>query len=332
MRHLLSARVAARLLAAALVLPACNNEIPYEDVDDEQVDAICDYLVGCGIAASTELCVDAYRGVLDNDPNLDAAVDNGSVVYDGEAAKQCLDSIRESTCSGDIFGADADTDACDQVFTGTVDNGGACWFSEQCVSGSCDLGDCVEACCEGTCIATPPDVGVGEDCTGAANCVSGSYCDFNSGLCAAAIGDGGTCGSDYECATDLYCLGGVCKASLPEGASCIEGECGAFLLGCDVDTDTCQKFRKEGEACNPLASLCAFGLRCDEVTSKCAPPGGVGTPCGFSGTSCANGTFCDFEVGTCQATKASGAACVLDSECQSLYCDDTCKAEPICVQ
>ena len=332
----------AALVGLLVALPACN-QIAYEDLQDEQLSALCDYFVRCGYATDADLCVAAWKNFTRDDPNLDAAVDNGSVEYDAKAAKECLDSLRDGACDADfLFGDDAPSDACNKVFQGTVDNGGACWIDEQCVSGACQAGDCGMACCQGTCIAPPPDAAIGQDCS-AQDCVDGAYCDYDfmtgEMTCKAIKQAGAECGGDNECAGSLACLGGTCKEPPAEGAPCPDGRC-AGALGCDIDTVTCQKLRGEGQACNPQASLCAIGLTC-AASNTCQPPGGIGSPCtlDFSGGSCAGDAWCDYDFlegkGTCQPLIANGGACESNEfACQSRYCgeDGLCAPEPICVQ
>ena len=332
----------AALLGLVLALPACG-QVAYEDLSAEQTDALCEYLVRCGYATDEGLCASVWGVFSRQDPNLDAAVDNGSVEYDAKAAKECLESIRDAACDADFFLGDAPDEACEKVFQGTVDNGGACFIDEQCVSGTCHAADCDMACCQGTCIAPPPDAAIGQDCS-AQDCVDGAYChyDFEASTftCLATKPAGAACDSgDDECAGSLACVGGTCQELPAEGAPCPTGRC-AGALGCDVDTFTCQKLRGEGQACNQQASLCAIGLVC-AASSTCQPPGGVGSPCTFDfiGGTCAGDAWCDYDFiegkGTCQPLAANGAACEGgDFQCQSRYCgeDGLCAPEPICVQ
>lgn len=328
-------RPARAALLALLALPACGK-IDHEDLPGEQVDALCDFYVRCGLAASAELCADLFSDILRGDPNLDAAVENGSVEYDPDAAKECIDAVHDLEC-GSAFLEDAPSDACDKVYQGTVADGGACWIDEQCKSGYCQAADCMAECCQGTCVAEPPPAGIGQDCSNS-GCVDGAYCDFATDTCQPLKQAGGVCFSDQECAQGLECLGDTCQAGPAEGAPCIDTEC-ALPLYCEPASMTCKKLPREGEACDLDVGACALGLVCNANSKTCTPPGGVGSPCSFDffGGGCASGAWCDIDVmtfeGTCQATKANGNACSTDSECQSLYCsqDGTCVAEPVCV-
>lgn len=316
-----------------------NGEIGYDGLLEAEVDALCDFFVTCGYASSAELCVDAWSPFASFPVDLDAAIDNGTVEYDEAAAQACLDSIREASCSGFLEEGFADEDACDRVFVGTIDDGNVCWIDEQCISGLCSATDCTMACCQGTCIAPPPEAAIGQDCASGQDCVSGAYCDFENGLCAAYRTQGAACPGGYECASGLDCIAAVCQLSPGEGEACPDYQCAA-PFACDIDSVTCQRLRGEGEACNPDASICALGLSCNPGSNTCALPGGVGSPCdfGFLGFGCSGDAYCDYDFelgeGTCQPLVANGGACSDDYPCQSGYCGpgDTCEPEPVCVQ
>ncbi|MCX4242397.1 Dickkopf N-terminal cysteine-rich domain-containing protein [Paraliomyxa miuraensis] len=314
-----------------------NGEPQYDELVDAQIDALCDYFVACGLATSADLCVDAWGSFVRLPADLDAAIANGTVIYDASAAGTCLDAIRNATCEGflDTFAEES----CERVFQGTIDNGNACFISEQCVSQYCQATECTMACCQGTCIAPPPEAAVGQDCTGEAFCVDGAYCDYETGLCAAEKAAGETCPGGYECRSGLSCISGVCDPGPGEGAACADFQCAA-PFACDIDSMTCQRLRGEGEACNPEASICALGLSCDAGSNTCAVPGGVGSSCdyGFIGTGCSGDLYCDYDLefgeGTCQPLVANGGACEDDEACESQYCGmaGTCEPEPVCVQ
>lgn len=318
-----------------LAAPACKA-VDYEDLPEEQVDAYCELLTRCGLFHDEGYCAEVYSTIFRLDADLDAAIDNGTVIYDDKAAKECLEGIRDAACT-DIFADEAPSAACDQVLEGTIESGGACWISEQCLGGACFINDCMATCCMGTCIAEPPDAAIGQDCSGGQGC-AGGYCDFQTELCTAYKAAGVACDVDTECG-DLFCLGGTCQAGVAEGAPCIDGECGAYWLRCDIDSATCQRLRGEGEACNPAADLCTLGLICPEATSVCSRPTGVGSTCNdIFGFDCGTDAWCDYDLGngegTCQALKAPGSPCVHDDQCSTRYCDEAqvCGTEPVCVQ
>jgi hypothetical protein len=331
-------------LLALLITPlGCadegNGEIGYDDLLEAEIDALCDYFVECGYASSVELCIDTWSSIASFPADLGAAIDNGTVEYDAAAARACLDSLRGASCTGFFDEGFADDEACDRIFRGTIDDGNACWIGEQCISGRCNAIECMMACCQGTCIAPPPEAAIGQDCTGGQDCVAGAYCDLDSGLCAADRTEGAACPAGYECGSGLDCIAAVCQLGLGEGEACLDFQCAAPFV-CDVDSRTCQRLRGEGEACNPDADICALGLSCNPGSNTCTIPGGVGSPCdiSFIGSGCSGDAYCDYDFelgeGTCQPLVANGGSCIDDYTCQTGYCGpgQTCEPEPVCVQ
>lgn len=313
-----------------------GGPIEYDGLVEAQADAICDFFVRCGFATSAELCVGAFGSLTSFPADLDAAIDNGTVQYDSSAASACLEALSGAACE-DFLEA-FDVEVCDRVFVGTIADGEACFIDEQCISGQCgSTGPCMMACCEGTCVAPPPEAALGESCA-EADCVDGAYCD-ESELCVADRTQGEACPGSFECASGLSCIEGVCDLAPGEGEPCAGFQC-AVPFACDVDTTTCVRMRGEGEACNPDFSICSIGLTCNSESSTCTRPGGPGTPCDVAifGSSCDSSTYCDYDIelqqGTCQSLIADGGACVDGDTCRSGYCgtDQTCQPEPVCVQ
>ena len=333
-------------LSTLLVSPGCNTgggggsgEIAYEDLDEAQLDALCDYLVRCGFASSAQICLDAWSRLISSSPDLDAAIENGTVIYDSTAAAACGQSVRNAGCGDFLSEGFASAEACDQVFQGTIEEGGTCWIDEQCVSEECELSDCAMACCQGSCVASAPEAAIGEDCLSGQSCVSGAHCDFDMGTCVADLSEGASCAGDNECASSLDCIASTCQAPPGEGEACLDFQC-ASPYACDVDTGTCQPLRHENEPCNPTASICSLGLVCNPDSNTCTLPGGVGSACDYDllGFNCGEGAYCDYDFmldeGTCQPLVADGEPCEGDTECLSFHCgiEGTCGPEPVCVQ
>lgn len=326
-------------LVGVLVLQACEGgarggDIAYDELPAAEVDAICEYMVRCGMAASVPLCADVWDWLLHGDPDLDAAVAGGSVKYDEDAAEACLEAIRGAACTSGFFQG-VPSGACDDVFKGTVADGGACWIDEQCVSQQCEAAGCAEACCAGVCVAAPPPAAIGQPCGD--GCVEGAYCDALNDVCAALKGDGAACDGFDECAAGLGCLAGSCQKGPGEGEPCLEFQC-ALPLACDPGTITCKPLPGEGEACVAQANNCKIGLGCDPATMTCVAPGGVGSACAgsFFNSGCAGETYCAIDQGgtsgTCQPLKADGAACVDEGECKSRDCaNGACTTPQVCV-
>ena len=76
-----------------------------------------------------------------------AAVENGTITYNGESGYQCLEEMKVLDCNEFTR---KEPDICNSVFTGTVENGGSCKLNEECVSTYCDISNA----CPGTCAGT----------------------------------------------------------------------------------------------------------------------------------------------------------------------------------
>jgi len=112
-----------------------------------------------------------------------AWVENGTVVFHPEKIEACLAALKVyASCSYKLLRQPDVTlaviEACDQVFEGTVEDGGACFGFYQCKSGFCQKSPCGESCCEDICaasIASPPPAKIGESCADVV-CEAGAYC------------------------------------------------------------------------------------------------------------------------------------------------------------
>jgi hypothetical protein len=326
---------------AVLLFGACGGGgVAVEDLDDDAVGAQCDNLVGCGLFESTEDCVALIGDDIDLG-DLIAGVEDGSIDYDGDAASECLDDIANASCDPSDEINRTDNDACDDAFTGTLDDGADCYINEQCASANCvEQGSCVEQCCLGTCQAAAVEAGIGEPC-GDAGCADGGYCA--DGTCAALVAQGTDCTNDDMCDYGLLCLPlndgpPQCNPAPGAGDPCVGGEsCPIQGLQCSFTDNTCQPVLHEGDACDPENDLCSFfSGSCDADTMTCAAWPSVGEPC--PGFLCSGGAWCDFDFETqmseCKAPLSNGTACDSDGQCDSGNCDDmtdTCVADVVCV-
>lgn len=120
--------------------------------------------------------------------------------YDAAVAGRCVAAISALTCEEYV---DALSDrgtrlaACDGLFVPTVEDGGACTVSAQCVSGFCDQPSFPE---EGVCASPPTE---GEPCHDV--CADGLFCDLETEICRARLADGAECVVDDYCVND--CVG-----------------------------------------------------------------------------------------------------------------------------
>lgn len=324
-----------RPLLLALTLAACGGGgVALGDLGDELVDAYCARAVRCGVYASAAACK------ADLTVNLEEAVrsvEAGRTSYSEDKAGECLDAMRDASCDATSEGARADSQICEDVFEGNVADGGACFGSEDCVSGTCETPDCGMACCQGTCVATMPVPGIGQACP-AGECVVGAFCN-DSAMCVALLAAGAACADNDQCGYGLYCpqveVGTrVCVDAPNRGEACPAGDCADIGDRCSSTSMTCVALAQRGEACaQGFAGLfdCQRPLVCNQTSLTCTDPPAVGQACDFF---CVEGAFCN-DSNVCEAVKANGATCGGDSECSSRFCDDTlttpvCADEPIC--
>ena len=336
------------ILASLALSSACApKEIELDDLPRSFSDAFCDWAIGCGefgegdhdFCAKTvgiEWDVSTYIVT----PDVLRAIETGSVSYDGEAAFECVEAVREASCLesniDNIFAAPS----CKDVFSGSLEIGTLCWTDLQCESQFCDVDylACSMACCAGTCAPLPNAV-LGQPCpTG--YCIDGSICDYDTETCVPKQVNGGPCIDSYDCADGLACLGyyeGVCSLPRNEGEFCVGEACGRMGLSCDTTTNVCVQVQHAGALCNPDIDLCGWGLGCNPSTNTCQVIGGIGTPC-VDDYECGDWTlYCDIDYltqteGTCRQLKANGAACTSPWECQGSKCTDgVCAPEASCV-
>ncbi|MGM0596510.1 MAG: hypothetical protein ACQES9_05660, partial [Myxococcota bacterium] len=286
-------------------------------------------------------------------PDILDAVDEGTIIYDGQAAHECLVEMEALDC--DAF-ENVEPEACRAVFTGTIALGESCTLDEECVSSFCDTEDS----CPGTC-AEP--VLQGNGCDYSSECEPGTECVL--GECIAftnALTEGEKCDPDEDwCAEALYCNSDSdeCEAYLALGDEC-EGEndleCGPDALCFEgADAAVCIEIttlvETEGEICDHSQGiLCAYyaGLTCayddfDNMSGTCVPIAQAGDLCFISGENMTmigcdyfGDSYCDLTNGYqedayCVLKKEAGEICGEDQECLSEWCDNgTCAPEEQC--
>lgn len=241
------------------------------------------------------------------------AIEAERVTFISDTFSACIEAINNISCSGDL-----NADACDQIFAGTVEQGGGCFIDEECLDGdgvgSCSASD--NQC--GICEVNPdiPDANQGESCA-QADCAAGLECNEED-ICqpeAEASGSAGsTCESDgptdvfggCDMSANLLCIDGTCtEASFTSSAG---AECGANGVMC------------EGDLVCPISTSAS--------TVQCTAPKAVGESCidgseqSLMITACVSTAFCNYESRQCVAKKDNGEMCDEDGHCQSGNCDE----------
>lgn len=306
--------VAALLVAAV----SCSSTKPSNPSDLSDPSAFCD-AYSKAMANHQLTCLggtltDSLAPLCLFGPNTE--VSSGSVSYDPVAASACLDELPTLPC-WQYDGSD-----CSKVFTGTIQEGGACFPAfgiTECVPGT-------------RCVANVRCPGV---CTGYAQL--GEPCDMNS--------DSSTfCGAGLSCSSQ--CVAVPVAPTPAIGTPCTwyyDCQDGNVALACEgpngpVDnpgsTDgTCQPPRDDGpcfSSADCRSSVCAGGSAAPMTAGVCIPPKVTGDACTPGLRECGPGTYCGSAsacvllptVGqSCAASLAEGKGC-LDVLCDpvSLTC------------
>ena len=340
------------------------------EVPDALVTAYCDILFRCpstdGESSGVLLllqneagCLDSLGKLLDLNrsfDDLERLVEEGTVTYDRAAASRCLGALSTSCSLPDSMFAVED---CNEVFQGTIEEGGPCSRGEECMGDSyCDHGPSGNAC-PGTC---QPKVAAGEACNDSGTCAVGDAdgveCDFAaaSPVCirveiGAAAGVDGACGevesAEPNVRTEIPCMAGLwcdresstCKAPIAldqpcsgNSSICVEGSLCLPGAGAGSTCRAIEVVRTEGgqcsredpapplRFCDPFSGLvCGAGGTCELIGD-----GSVGAPCDsgdFGNASCNEGLICDGMTDRCATPKAANSPCSSDTECASSSCD-----------
>ena len=321
-----------RLVFAVAMLAACGGDddggpLTINSLPGAFVNAQCGALVRCGVITDVATCRSLDNDI-DIDPEVIAAVKNGTVIFNEDEARLCISGFGNS-CDPNRLEGSGD-DHCDLIVEGTIAAGGTCFIDEQCVSQECETVTCPDACCAGTCIGDAPPVRprVGESCADVYNCSTG-YCDTTTFLCTAYKALGQPCEDENECA-EGYC-NGTCTAYPQEGQPCVSGEtpCGSIGLYCDTTTQVCTPYALDGETCGTVR--CSPAYTCTGGTCALRPR--LGETCDVETNNCIDESYCDPATSRCTAPKPDGASCTSSRECVG-NCDyntSMCITDPVCI-
>ena len=154
---------------------------------------------------------------------INDAVASRLVLYDGKAARRCIDETAAYDClhlpdvPGNLLGP-----SCRKVAPGSQPAGAPCEDLD---------GICQSEVCNGTCGAPGPCWNV--------TCDPGQYCEPTLPGCAPVKADGAACLDNSECAAPSVCMSAthVCSPPLPDGAACgRRGDCAS--AECSIGTGT----------------------------------------------------------------------------------------------
>src|SRR5687767_10370665 len=99
------------LLAATTLTMSCllddedgdgSNYVGINEIAEAYKEAQCTHLAECGLFPSREACLAAQLTTFNTrfliDPNVEAAVYAGTVIYNGSNVKACIDAIATQSC------------------------------------------------------------------------------------------------------------------------------------------------------------------------------------------------------------------------------------------
>lgn len=324
-----------RALAVLVALSACGDNIAGIEVADygeARRTAECERLVRCGLFSTQDACERYLIPALDDETR--AAIEAKKIAYSPSAAKLCLDAITEQSCDATAADARITPSACFGLFSGLVDDGAACAFDGECISGACDAPDCnIGECCLGACRPTITNAAVDEPCNRDHDCADG-FCGADA-HCHARLAAREMCTRDAECDFDLACVGatdlepGRCRDLPVMGEACPYMRCAE--IGATCVTGACVAVGLAGATCSGPADCSPYSECASSGT--CAELPRLGEACT---TGCSRDAWCDVENGRCSPLMPNGSPCGAGNQCESLYCEessvfDACADLPVCI-
>lgn len=347
-----------------------GSGIPFSEVKALYVEASCDSARACfGAAFDVFLagrdCEEMVSQQVDSGefPLLQAAIDDGRVVYDGTEMQACADAVSARGCDGFLQREPAE---CQAAIDGTVELGADCTLDAECKGQAfCKA----TGACPGKCSALQP---AGAACGSDDDCAPGLECPSDSRLCAAPAAKGADCegGVAPECGPGMLCLGADDEQGTPGecftqeeaftgdvGAPCAFGvdtvckpelSCSISLQGSSL-VGACVAKYAAGGPCKPaFPEACPTGQFCKLPEPGAGPPvlDGVctalpraGEPCGslLGPGACEPYHVCVYAQpedpsGICRAIADNGAPCSVDDQCWSERCvNGACAGDFACL-
>ena len=351
----------ALFLISGLTACGSSNKAPslaITDLESSYYEMVCHNFVGCedetfisvviqDEADCLEFVNDAYAEQHGGIADMVAAVNGGTVIYDAEAAFECLVQQRALSC--EEFGK-REPAICNSVFTGTIADDGACEINTECISNYCDSSQA----CPGTCVAALAEgqaCQIDDECEKSVRCVNNECQAYT-----AALGSGVRCEADDNdwCGDGLYCheQDETCAQRIASGETCdgnSDAECvyGSLCVADAQGDPRCVEVtvvETEGQACSVQdAILCALytDLSCKiddlaTLSGTCVPVPRLGETCFEAGanmtlTQCDffDKLYCDVPAdhqtdGVCAKLKVDGQPCTGDD------CLGFCNENSIC--
>ncbi len=333
----------AALVAALVWTTACGGDdgsgfglgdVDIEDAPEAIRRAFCHHYAQCGQFPDEATCLASNTLFsFEIDPSLVAAIRDGRVKYDGRKLGDCYEQFGDASCDRTDADGRSLLVGCDGAIAGTVGDGGACAVEAECISGVCNIVDCPDACCPGTCVGgTVPDfeAELGEACGDRVQCGIGAWC--SNDICVALEPADSPCVSSSECDYGLGCAGTprTCRPLPLLGEPCAaDTTCRDEGQYCNTMTLVCTQVGLPGDACS-TAARCSSFYECDPASMECVRGAAVGQACSSTSDCFDYGTYCKADL--CAPLEPNGATCADDDECAGRFCGpaNTCIERPTC--
>ncbi|MDF1564424.1 MAG: Dickkopf N-terminal cysteine-rich domain-containing protein [Deltaproteobacteria bacterium] len=324
-----------------------DGPVPVEQMGQEVASVFCgliDRCIGPGFFGGND-CQGAMQAQFEDttEPQLQAAIDRGTLAYDGDKMRECIDAMSAAGC--EAIGSDEPPAACEQAMAGNVAPEGTCYIDEECAG---DAFCSQDMACPGMCESYLPaqaDCTMGGRCTGSTTCVGG--------VCTPLAQAGQPCGGEAHpyCANGLDCEGeswpnpGTCvaqptptlagadQACDPEARQLCQAGLSCSLIGLEggeIPIWECKPGVASGATCNyglpdpcPSTEYCAGQIDPSNLTGTCTALPGENAACAdtFMGEGCQPGLEC--VDGICFRSKRIGESCSGEWECVSGFCAET---------
>jgi hypothetical protein len=282
--------------------------VPFSSLAPKLADAVCTTAETCLGPIFTTLinsndCTGRFTTSIEEGSFslIQAAIDAGTIKYDGTKVQDCLDAISATGCA---FLGSRISVLCASALAGTKAGGAACTFSAECAPGMfCKMDQCPGACTQ--------LLADGAACAGDDECRSGSNCDDKTKVCkqAVSIQLSGAEGASCDPSTATLCQNGlVCALASATGWTCEQPATGT----------TCHRAIPEG--C-PDGQYCK--LDANSLSGTCTAMPAIGSACAphsmnDDSPACPKDSVCS--LGTCKAYVSLGSPCADDIECYSEAC------------
>jgi hypothetical protein len=258
-RHPATAVLRFGLGAAFALIAACSgtreaSSISVDDFARAFANAFCDNIGPCCTRAGFSHDLPDCHAKVEARvrPGIDRDRNHPNLIYDGAAARSCIDIYTAALQS--CRSAGKTIERCDAIFVGRLEPGQACANDAECSPGSScrPTGNGAEVVCT---LQKPSAHGkLGDTCIKTCTVPDGGWIDaIDPSPPACYTSDGLYCSGIQKCATNPA-IDGPCTSICANDAFCDNGVCAA---------------KRTSGSCNPFNGACADVAYCDSATQQC---------------------------------------------------------------